>query len=224
LLPISASGQGFDQTFLSDYSKLESHQGEQGVDYVYKAPGVFDNLAKYTGVMVDQPEVLISPDSKYKGGKPGDLMAIAETMRQAVSDQLTASGYASVEEPGPGIIYIRLALTDVRLVKKKRGFFSYTPVGAIAKAAKDSGKEMMAKVDMTHVAVQAELTDSVSGEVLAAQVAVRDGKKMRMAFEELDALLTGYGARIACRLDNAQADAGHQTDCLNLPAPVADEK
>lgn len=211
--------QGFDQTFLSDYSKLGSQTSNQGEEYFYKVPGAFERAADYTGVMVDQPEILISAESKYKGGKPDDLAAIAELMREAVSKELTAGGYAVVEQAGPGIIYVRLALTDLELKKKKRGLFGYTPIGAITKAATDSGKEMMQKVDMTHVTVQAELADSVSGEVLAALVAVREGKKMRMEFAELDALLTNYGARIACRLNNARSDA-EQEDCLNLPAPA----
>ena len=226
LPPLAAADsheQAFDQTFLSDYSKLTTQTSNQGQEYFYKAADAFERAADYTGVMVDQPEVLISAESKYKGGKPDDLAAIAELMRLAVSKELTAGGYAVVEEAGPGIIYVRLALTDLELKKKKRGFLSFTPVGAIAHAAKDSGKAMMQKVDITHVAVQAELSDSVSGEELAALVAVRAGKKMRMEFSELDALLTNYGARITCRLNNARSNA-QQVDCLNLPAPAPAEE
>jgi len=226
LPPLAAADsheQAFDQTFLSDYSKLTTQTSNQGQEYFYKAADAFERAADYTGVMVDQPEVLISAESKYKGGKPDDLAAIAELMRLAVSKELTAGGYAVVEEAGPGIIYVRLALTDLELKKKKRGFLSFTPVGAIAHAAKDSGKAMMQKVDITHVAVQAELSDSVSGEELAALVAVRAGKKMRMEFDELDALLTNYGARITCRLNNARSNA-QQVDCLNLPAPAPAEE
>ena len=226
LPPLAAADsheQAFDQTFLSDYSKLTTQTSNQGKEYFYKAADAFERAADYTGVMVDQPEVLISAESKYKGGKPDDLAAIAELMRLAVSKELTAGGYAVVEEAGPGIIYVRLALTDLELKKKKRGFLSFTPVGAIAHAAKDSGKAMMQKVDITHVAVQAELSDSVSGEELAALVAVRAGKKMRMEFSELDALLTNYGARITCRLNNARSNA-QQVDCLNLPAPAPAEE
>ena len=226
LPPLAAADsheQAFDQTFLSDYSNLATQKSNQGEEYFYKAPGVFERAADYTGVMVDQPEILISAESKYKGGKPDDLAAIAELMREAVSKELTTGGYAVVDEAGPGIIYVRMALTDLELKKKKRGLLSFTPIGAIAKAAKDSGKEMMQKVDMTHVVVQAEFTDSVSGEELAALVAVREGKKMRMTFSELDALLTNYGARITCRLNNARSNA-EQVDCLNLPAPAPAEE
>ena len=226
LPPLAAADghdQAFDQTFLSDYSQLETQQSNQGVEHFYRVPELFERVADYNGVMVDQPEILISAESKYKGGKPDDLAAIAELMREAVSKELTAGGYAVVNEPAPGIIYVRMALTDLELKKKKRGFLSFTPIGAIAHAAKDSGKEMMQKVDMTHVAVQAEFSDSVSGELLGALVAVRAGKKMRMEFAELDAMLTHYGARITCRLNNARTNA-EQLDCLNLPMPEPEEK
>ena len=226
LPPLAAADshdQAFDQTFLSDYSQLETQQSNQGVEYFYRVPELFERVADYNGVMVDQPEVLISAESKYKGGKPDDLAAIAELMREAVSKELKTGGYAVVDEPAPGIIYVRMALTDLELKKKKRGLLSFTPVGAIAHAAKDSGKAMMQKVDMTHVTVQAEFSDSVSGELLGALVAVREGKKMRMTFSELDAMLTHYGARITCRLNNARTSA-EQVDCLNLPMPEPAEE
>jgi len=226
LPPLAAADghdQAFDQTFLNDYSQLETQQSNQGVEHFYRVPELFERAADYNGVMVDQPEILISAESKYKGGKPDDLAAIAELMREAVSKELKAGGYAVVDEPAPGIIYVRMALTDLELKKKKRGFLSFTPIGAIAHAATDSGKEMMQKVDMTHVAVQAEFSDSVSGEVLGALVAVREGKKMRMTFAELDAMLTHYGARITCRLNNARTSA-EQVDCLNLPMPEPAEE
>jgi hypothetical protein len=218
-----AATHDFDQTFLTDYSKLEAKPTDKGVDYHYVAPGVFDRLAGYKGVMVDQPEVLISPDSPYKGDKPDNLKAIAEMMREALNERLIMGGYDVTEQPGPGIVYLRLALTDLELKKKKRGLLSYTPIGAAVKFGTDALKEMMDKVDITHMAVQVEIVDSQSGEVLAAEVAVRDRAKMRMEFGELESILASWGARIRCRLDNARVGPDQQIDCLDREAVEAQD-
>lgn len=97
----------FDKTFLSDYSKLQPKTNATGgTELLYVAPGAQEELSKYNGVMVDEPEVLISPLSDYKGAKPDDLKAMAEAMRSGASSRLKSGGYNVVDAPGPGILYI----------------------------------------------------------------------------------------------------------------------
>lgn len=222
----NAAAFSFDQTFLTDYGKLEARPAAKGTDYTYIAPGAIDRLAKYNGVMVDQPEILISAQSDYKGAKPEDLVAIAGLMRDSLSERLKAGRYNVVDAPGPGIIYIRLALTDLSLKKKKRGVLGYTPIGFVVKAGADLVKEMMGKYDIMGMAIQAELTDSQTGEVLAAVVAERggvDGEPMRMDFDQLSGQMKEFGGRLRCRLDNARVPAAQQIDCLDPAARSARE-
>lgn len=228
LLPMlaAAANGNFDRTFLSDYSKLQARVTVKGADYVYLAPGVADRLARYQGVMVDQPEILISPESDYKGAKPEDLAAIAALMREGLSARLSAGGYNVVQAPGPGVIYIRLALTDLKMKKKKRGVLGYTPIGFVVKAGADALKEMMDKYDIMGMTIQGELTDSQSNEVLFAIVAERGAmgeKPVRMDFDELDAQMQEFGGRLRCRLDNARAPQSPQIDCLDAAARAARE-
>jgi hypothetical protein len=75
----------YDQTFLTDYSKLTPRQSDKGTEWIYLAPGAKQKLAKYSAVMVDQPEVMISPQSEYKGAKPDDLAAVANMMRDGMT-------------------------------------------------------------------------------------------------------------------------------------------
>lgn len=168
---------------------------------------------------LDQPHILISPDSPYKGGKPEDMARIAELMREALAEQLTKGGYSVVNAPGPGVLYLRLALTDLELTKKKRGLLAYTPVGAVVKAGTDAVKETLDKVDITRMTLQAELLDGASGEVLAALVMARDtpagAKEVRIELEELTALMAEYGARMRCGLDNARLAPEQRFDCLD---------
>ena len=51
----------YDSTFLTDYSKLQARPSDKGTDPAYIAPGAIEELARYSGVTVDQPEVMIIP-------------------------------------------------------------------------------------------------------------------------------------------------------------------
>ncbi len=212
----------FDQSFLDDYSKLQPRSAGEVSDLFYGAPGLFTKISGYVGIALDQPEILVSPESPYKGGKPEDMAQLAEHMRTALAEQLTKGGYNIVNAAGPGIIYVRLALTDLEMKKKKRGLLSYTPVGAVVKAGSDAMKEALDKVDITRMTLQAELLDGASGELLAALVVARDTpageKEVRIEFEELTALLGEYGARMRCGLDNARVAPEQQINCLDPAA------
>jgi hypothetical protein len=208
--------------FLDDYSKLKPQASAAGEDLVYVAPGAFEKIKKFKGVMVDQPEILISADSDYKGAKPDDLKAISEMMRQTMSERLKAGGYNVVEQPGPDVIYLRLGLTDLYLKKKKRNLLGYTPIGFVVKAGVDAVQNMMQNVDIIEMSLEAELKDSQSNEQLGAIVVRRGARKtegqkeQRIDFKEFQQTLGVYASRFRCRLDNAKLPAAQQQDCLAI--------
>ena len=113
--------------FLSDYSLLvDQADGSQ----LYKAPNLDSILKGYDSIMVDQPEVFLGSNSKYKGMKPDDMKIIVDSFQESIKSELQDS-YKIVESPGPGVLFLRLALVDVYLKKAKRGLLSYTPGGAL---------------------------------------------------------------------------------------------
>ena len=215
----------YDHTFLSDYSKLVATPlpNNAGTDLVYTPPGVFERLSHYTALMVDEPEVLISSDSDYKGAKPSDLEAISALLRKDVTDAMSAGGYHIVEAPGPNVLYLKMALTDLSLKRKKRGILGYTPIGFVLKAGADALKDMMDKYDIMGAAVQGQVSDSVSKEILAEFVALRGNNGKRMDFDELSAEVKGFASRLRCRLDNTHVPADQKIDCLNPTARAARE-
>jgi hypothetical protein len=178
-------------------------------------------LAAYKAVMVDQPEIHFSPDSKIKGMKPDDQKALAEALRDALSGRLAAGGYSVSQQPGPGVLYLRIGLTDLMVAKKKRGLLGYTPVGFVVKAGSDALRETLSKVDFIEMTFQAELVDSVSNDVLGAIVAPRgtrkgDGQKeTRIDIEEFDQNMRAWGNRLRCQLDNAKLPEDKQTNCAD---------
>ena len=210
------------QTFLSDYSRLKPSPSKTGQDYTYFAQDAEPRFATFDSVMVDQPEIAVSPDSPYHSAKPDDLKAISEFMRGTIVDRLRQRGYAVVEAPGERVLYLRVALTDLQLKKKRRGVLAYTPVGAIVHGVKGAVQEVMENVDILAMAGQAEVADSRTGEVFGAMVTRRGGtaggpdkKVERMTFDDFKAHVEEYSDRMACRLDNARRPAEQRVDCTD---------
>jgi hypothetical protein len=213
----------YDKTFLTNYDLLQPRAGKAGKpgDLAYIAPNALKRLAAYKAVMVDQPEILFSPDSDVKGMKPDDQKALAEAMRDALSGRLAEGGYSVAQQPGPGVLYLRVGLTDLIVKKKKRGLLAYTPVGAVVKFGTDAVRDTLSKVDFIEMTFQAELVDSTSNDVLGAIVAERgtrkgDGQKeTRIDLDEFNQNMRAWGNRLRCQLDNSKLPAGKQSDCTD---------
>jgi hypothetical protein len=222
--------RAYDKTFLTNYGLLvpraATKAGQPG-DLAYIAPGAIKRLSAYNAVMVDQPEILFSPDSKVKGMKPDDLKALSEALRDTVSGSLAEGGYSVAQKPGPGVVYLRLALTDVMVEKKKRNVLAYTPVGAVVKAGSDLVREAFNKVDFVETTFQAELVDSMSNDVLAALVAPRGQRKAsgqketRIDMDEMRQNMRAWSHRLRCQLDNSKLPADKQNNCADDDANTA---
>ncbi len=212
--------------FLSiDFSQFtETRVEEHGLDLLYAPAGWTDRLAKYNKLMIDQPEIWIDADSKYKGVKPDNVKAIADLIRDTLIQKALSRGREVVEEPGPDVLYLRVALTDLYLKNEKRGILGYVPIGAAVKLVADQVRDMMSKVDIIEMAIQGELQDSESGEVLLALIIKRGARKdkasgqkeQRMEFGEFREVVQMYGARLSCRLDNAKLAESQQIECLDM--------
>ncbi len=102
-LTIAAFGTALAQDlqysdFLTDYSKLQ-RSSDQYMGHSYLVEGAEDRIADYTAVIIDQPEIFIAPNSKYKGIKPDDMKALADAFRTSMSQAL-AQDFMIVEQSG----------------------------------------------------------------------------------------------------------------------------
>lgn len=212
----------FDQSFLADYSRLERRTEGPIADYAWAVPDIRSRLGKYPkGFFVDTPEILISPDSPYKGGKPEDLAKVGELMREALVNRLQKGGYAIATAPGPGVLVFRIALTDLKMKKNKRNVLAYTPAGAVLKAGADALRDMMQRTDIIGMTLQAELLDGGTDEVLVELVIPDPTPGKRIEFEQLRALVDEYGARARCRIDNARLPESQHVNCFSAAAREA---
>jgi hypothetical protein len=221
-IPADAADPWAGQTFLGNYSQLQPlPRSRTGNDYAYVVPEHAQLAGRYRKVMLDQPEVFISPHSPYKGAKPEDVAALAAVVRSTIDAALTERGYVLVDEPGADTLYVRLAVTDLQIQKKKRKLLAYTPVGFVVDAGVKALQGFMDQYDLLDVGLQAEIHDSTSQQVLAAAVLQR-GKSAAatepLAFDTVVAVTNELGERFACRLDNTYVHATERIDCAD---PVA---
>jgi hypothetical protein len=206
--------------FLTDYSNLEEHPQDAEV-LMYVAPGAFEKIGEYKKVFVDQPEIFISASSKYRGLKPDDMKLLADSLRNAITSQI-GELYEKTDQPGSGVLYVRLALVDLHLRKPKRGLLSFTPVGALAHAARSTMQnDLTKKISLVEVTIETELIDGSSGEILAAMIEHRGQAKNRKlkqrekasSWDEINLLLQGYSARVKCRLHNTRVSEDQRQQC-----------
>jgi hypothetical protein len=218
---------------ITEYSKLEPVAEDRPGDLYYVAPGAQEKLAGYRAVLIEQPEIFLHPESSYKGMKPDQMKALADAYAEAVEEALEESdewpgdvSFEVVEEPGPGVLHLRVAIGDLVLKKKRsKNPLAYMPIGATVRLAKSAlTQDLTTKVSLVEVSLEIELLDSQTGEVLGAGVWSRGARKDKAAgqkaepasWEELEAIMLESGRRLNCRLNNSRVPKEEWVDCGEL--------
>jgi len=214
----STALQAGESGFLPSYEGLKFAPGEYGGKTVV-TPGSAAKSEGFTKIMIDQPEIFIAEDSAYKGMKPDDALAIAEALRKAIADNMTA--LAVVDKPGPDVLYMRLALSDVHLKKKKRRLVSYTPVGIVAHAAVSAAvSDAMKKVDLVGVNIEGESLNAETGEYLGSLlIKLAPPEKTtsdEASWENTLSRFDSMGKQMDCRFRNKKLPESKQEDCKIL--------
>ena len=200
--------------FMTDYTQLEKIT-DGSMDYRYVAPGAMDKLAQYNAVMIDQPEIFIANDSPYRGVKPKQLNALADGLRAAIAGALSEDFYV-VDTPGKKVLYLSVALTNLKLTKKKKSILGYTPAGLVTGAVRGAATSNIAKkANLQGVVLELEAFDSVTNERLVAIIDSRGSDaKNPSSWEELEELMAIYGSRLQCRFNNSRLPAEQRVNCL----------
>jgi hypothetical protein len=202
--------------FLGDYDELQPAE-DVWLSHVYTGPDFRQKVSDTTAFMVDQPEIFIAPDSKYKGMKPDEMKMMADSMRAVFAEALVEE-YQIAASPGPNTLIMRMAFTNLHLKKKGRSLLGYTPVGFVASGAKRAlMNDFVDNILLTEVVWEAEILDSQTGErygALIINLGNKDTKKEFTSWEQLIEAIDVGAHRVLCRLDNAKAAEGEMRDCL----------
>ena len=188
-----------DSGFLDDYSilKPELDPDRPGAMRYMKA-GV--SLAKYNKIAIAPVQILYSPDSKYKGISPDDMKLLADSFRELLVRELEPD-YPVVGSAGADVLEIHLAISNIKMKKKKRRLLNYTPIGFGLYTLKDIAG---ANIILDDATIEAQLYDSVSGEQLGILVDSQKAttKKGKASWKKLEETLIFYAKRFRARMDS----------------------
>jgi hypothetical protein len=150
--------------FLGDYSDFQPDPDTGALRY--QNPDA--DLARYDRVMLDPVVVALAEGSGGAAVDPEDLAALARYMRDAMEIALRGA-YPLAEEPGPDVLRVRIAITD--LVPNRTTLNTASTLlipGRLASRAKRAvtGTDLF----VGQVSIEAEALDSESGTRLIAVV------------------------------------------------------
>ncbi len=159
--------------FLENYPEFKAGQ-KGGADFVYMKDGVDFNV--YNKIMMDHVVFYFSDESRYKGIHPEELKELSDVFHNAIVEALD-NAYPLVDKPGPDVMRLRIAVTEVVASKPGMGAISTVmPIGLVLSTIKKG-------VTGTHTGVgqasiEVEILDSMTNERIAAAIDTRPGGKI----------------------------------------------
>ncbi len=192
----SVISAGENSGFLEDYSALKADPDRKGA-MIYRKDGA--DLSKYDKIVIAPVEIWYDPKTKYKGISPDDLKLLADSFRGLVVKELEPE-YPVVDSRGEGVLWARMAISNISMKKKKRSLLNYTPIGFGLYTLKDVAG---ANIKLEDAVIEVELLDSVSGELLGSLVDSQKAtaKKGKASWAKLEEALTFHAQRFRARMD-----------------------
>ena len=194
---ISYAGVSSESGFIEAGVNFEKHPYRSNV-FRYLKKDL--NLGDYDQIMIAPVEVWIHPDSPYKGVQANNIKAISDHLRRIMVSTLDKD-YPVVRRAGKKTIAVRLAVTGVKLHKKKRNFISYMPIGMADAAIKE---DMLSSTTLSNAVIEADLIDSQTGERIAALIDRNMAADLwgdSHKWDEIDEVFEFYAKRFKKHLD-----------------------
>ena len=162
--------------FLSDYSKLEPDPDGSGAER-YRNPAV--DMKKYNKILFEKIMVSLKDDTQYKAVDPDALKAMTDYLHEAIAREL-GDAYPIVNEPGPDVLRLRVAITDIAPTQTAMTVVMlvtpYATVADLASGAMSKGGAGSAPY-LGHAGIEAEGLDSETLQPVFEYVDQRFGKK-----------------------------------------------
>jgi uncharacterized protein DUF3313 len=156
--------------FLGDYSGLSAKQGA-AVQEVYINPAAA--WSNYNAIHIDSVSLWASGDSPTPSA--ADQQMLTNMLYQSMHDKL-AEKFTLVDHPGPGVIRVRMALTQVKGARVALNAIT-TVIPQLRLVTTLGGVAADTAVLVGSASAEMEVTDSMTNERLAAGVDSRAGTK-----------------------------------------------
>ena len=165
--------------FLSDYSRLHP-SGKDKEAEIYIDPAV--DFKQYDKILLERIRVYYKDDAENKEIDPTQLKMLTDYFYHAIEREL-ADAYPIVTEPGPGVLRVRIAITELVPAKPAISVVVLvTPYATVADLASGvvSGKGAGSPPYLGHTAIEGEILDSQRTMQLVAYVERRVPKKYNL--------------------------------------------
>ena len=165
--------------FLGDYSQLRQGRAREPL-LIYYNPAA--DIRAYDRILIDPVTGYMGAGSHLSKLSKPDRQALLDYFHATLREQL-GQDYALVDRPGPGVLRLRIALTDARGPKPVLDTLStVVPVGLAISALE---RAALGKTLTTgSVRIEAEALDGETGVRLAAMVDERVGAKITGRFDK----------------------------------------
>jgi len=162
--------------FLGDYSRLEKQDAPGGGSRLAYVNPTF-TPSNYSALWLD-PVVFYPEPKPTENVSMATMNQVREYMDQALRSRL-AGKVRMVNHAGPGVAHARLAITAVGAETEALAPYQYIPIALVvtgAKAAIEGGRPQDATL-----AIETQVSDSQSGQLLFASVRGGTGGEVRSA-------------------------------------------
>lgn len=217
LLTVFSSNSAAQDPFLEHPDKLVPTKATPYMSF-YLVEDANTRLQGYTKIMIDEPLVFIAADSPYKGIKLARLNGITAGFRAAMIKAMSQD-YEVVEKPGKDVLFLRLAMVDLSLKKKRFHILAYTPIGLVLRGGKEVAESEFDRavehLSLLGLKIEGQLYDSESAELLGEFVNDRPAdRKDPESWHQMKLEMTHYGELIDCMLSNSRSGSEKEAECV----------
>lgn len=187
--------------FLANYDQLVAGGDDRSV-LAYIKPGA--DFKPYNKLMFERIVVLLADSAETRAIDPTMMKELTDYYQNALFNAVK-NGYEIVDQPGPDVLRVRVAITEMKPSNPTMNTLStIVPVGLVAAGATKavSGDNLGTGEAGTEI----EMLDSLTGERLAAAVDRRQGGKgmFRGKWEDTKEAFDFWAKRFRQRLDEVR--------------------
>jgi hypothetical protein len=193
--------------FLGDYSKLVPDAKNGDLLLYEKSPNVLSNYRKF---IFDPVTIYLLPEATDRGIDPDDLERLAKYFHDAVTDELTKSGrYEIVTAPGPGVLELSVAITNVEPTGGKKNAAVKGAATAATMGVAPGASLLVPRLSVGKIGIEGEMLDSTSGERMVAFVTSKGGRRWFSGFNafkkwgDIESAFRSWAKNFRERLDAA---------------------
>jgi len=200
----AAQAQTQRSGFLGDYSRLTPAPDREGVElYVDRT----EDYNRYTKVLLEPIQVLATPAPGQEPAPPEAVARMSANFQQALQRAL-APTYQIVAAPGPDVLRVRIAITNVQPVKPPTGVSDFLPIKALYNAGRAAAGTSPRLIEMT---AEMEALAPDGRRVIAATATRRGDKTLpqgeQVSWVELESISDYWAGNFRSRLDELRGPA-----------------